>query len=193
MSQGTAEASTGQPASAPEHAREAAVGAVAAPPVPLEERQRRFKAAMGRYPSGVAIVTTADASGDRWGFTATSFCSVSMAPPLVLFCLAKSAQCHPAFLTARSWVVHVAAAEQAELALRFATRDADKFGGRRITPSTDGHPVLDGSCAVLECTTRDRYDGGDHTIVVGEVTDAQVLGDRPVVYFQRDFRTLSAL
>lgn len=161
------------------------------PDLSLEERQQRFKAAMSLYPSGVTIVTTADSDGVRCGFTATSFCSVSMSPPLVLFCLAKSAQCHPAFLAAKSWVVHVISPEQTELALRFATRDIDKFNGCEVRTSADGHPVLDGSCAVLECTARAYYDGGDHTIVVGEVADAQVFGEHPAVYFRRGLRPLT--
>ena len=88
-----------------------------------------FREAMASFPSGATIVTTADAAGDWWGFTASSFCSVSMDPPLVLTCLARSAQCFPAFAAADRWNIHVLPHRHADLAVRFATRGADKFDG----------------------------------------------------------------
>lgn len=158
--------------------------------VSVEERSSRFRAAMASFPSGVTIVTTADEQGTWWGFTATSFCSLSAEPPLVLVCLAKGAQCYPVFLAAESWVIQVVPHHQAELALRFATRGADKFAGADFVPNSSGHPVLDGSCVVLECDAFARYDGGDHTILVGQVTESHVQDDAPAVYFRRDFHIL---
>lgn len=72
-----------------------------------DPRPMRFRDAMASFPSGVTIVTTADRDGRWWGFTATSFCSLSVEPPLVLVCLAKRAECHPVFLTAERFVIHV--------------------------------------------------------------------------------------
>lgn len=158
---------------------------------PVAQRQERFRAAMAAYPSGVVIVTTADREGQPWGFTATSFCAVSMAPPLVLFCLDKAARCHPAFLAADSWAVNVLGQEQAELAVRFATRGADKFGGGEFRPGRHGNPVLTRACLVLDCVRHDLVDGGDHTIVLGEVLDARVLGEPPAVYAERRFHRLA--
>ncbi len=145
---------------------------------------------MARYPSGVTIVTTRDHLGEWWGFTATSFCSASATPPLVLVCLAKTAECHPAFLTAEFWTIHVLRAEQEELARRFGTRGADKFAGGDFVPNADGSPVLSDSCATIDCDASVRYDAGDHTILVGEVTDARMNESLPAVYFQRRFRSL---
>lgn len=92
------------------------------------EALQHFKQAMASFPSGVTIVTTVDGDGKWWGFTATSFCSVSMDPPLVLVCLARGAECHPVFEAAEHFVIHVIHSEHTDLALRFATRGADKFG-----------------------------------------------------------------
>jgi flavin reductase ActVB len=160
--------------------------------LPLIERQERFRAAMARYPSGVVIVTTAGLDGEPVGFTATSFCSVSMAPPLVLFCLGKAASCHPAFMAAGSWTVNVLGQDQGALAMRFATRGADKFGGGEFQVGRHGNPVLAQACLTLECDRRDVHDAGDHSILLGEVIDARALGAPPAVYVGRSFRRLDA-
>jgi flavin reductase ActVB len=150
-----------------------------------------FRDAMASFPSGVTIVTASDADGRWWGFTATSFCSVSMDPPLVLVCLANSAECHAAFRAATSWAVHVIHGDRAELALRFATRGADKFAGGSFRDGGDGLPVLDGAAMTLRCSLHAAYPAGDHTILVGRVDwtsidEAQV----PAVYFRRSFHAL---
>lgn len=147
----------------------------------------RFREAMASFPSGVTVVTTTDWQGRRWGFTATSFCSLSLDPPLVLVCLAKDAQCHPAFAEAESWVVHVLGAEHSDLALRFATKGADKFSAAVFHESSRGHPVLADAGTVLECDTFDRHDGGDHTILVGRVHEVRLNHMTPTVYFRRGF------
>jgi flavin reductase ActVB len=149
-----------------------------------------FLDAMASFPSGVTLVTTTDRRGSWCGFTATSFCSVSAAPPLVLVCLAKSARCHPVFLTAPGWVVQVLPEHHADLSLTFATRDADKFAHGIFRSTSRGHPVLDDACAVVECEAYARHDAGDHTILVGSVTGCQVSDDLPLLYFRRAFSTL---
>jgi flavin reductase ActVB len=99
---------------------------------------------MSSFPSGATIVTTSDSDGRWWGFTASSFCSVSMDPPLVLTCLANSAQCFPAFSEATRWNIHVLQHRHADLAMRFATRGAAKFDGAGFQPDADGLPFLSG-------------------------------------------------
>jgi flavin reductase ActVB len=150
-----------------------------------------FKEALASFPSGVTIVTTADSEG-RWrGFTATSFCPVSLDPPLVLVCLATTAECHSAFQLADRWAVHVIPPEQAELALRFATRGADKFRNGAFVPDERGVPILTTSCVVITCSTHAQLDGGDHTILIGRVERAEANEAVPVVYFRRSFHALS--
>lgn len=150
-----------------------------------------FREAMAGFPSGVTIVTTADDDGRWWGFTATSFCSVSMDPPLVLVCLARGAECHPVFARAERWIVHVVHPEHADLALRFATRGADKFTDAGFAADERGLPVLDRACVTLNCTTHARHDGGDHTILVGHVQRTRLGDEDPAVYFRRGFRELA--
>src|SRR5258707_13127738 len=133
-----------------------------------------FREAMASFPSGVTIVTTTDGDGRWWGFTATSFCSVSMDPPLVLVCLATTAECHAVFVEAKSWVVHVIHPDHAELALRFATRGADKFVGDQFRSDADGMPVLAAASVTLRCSLYENYLAGDHTILVGRVEDIEV-------------------
>jgi flavin reductase ActVB len=149
-----------------------------------------FREAMASFPSGVTLVTTADPDGTPWGFTATAFCSLSAEPPLVLVCLAKSAQCHPVFLGTEAFAVHIIHSAHTDLAQRFATRGADKFGTGEFATNDRGIPVLPGASARLECTVHDRHDGGDHTILVGRVHTVDLGDDPPVVYFKRIFHTL---
>ncbi|WP_350246582.1 flavin reductase family protein [Rhodococcus sp. D-6] len=146
-----------------------------------------FRAAMARFPSGVTIVTTVDEQGRQRGFTASSFCSVSMDPQLVLVCLATSAECHESFERADTWLVHIAGMEHESIARRFATRGADKFAGDDFTPHPSGLPHLADAPVVLECRAHARYPGGDHTILVGEVVSVGLGEPAPVVYYDRTF------
>ncbi|OLT16172.1 flavin reductase [Pseudonocardia sp. CNS-139] len=150
-----------------------------------------FREAMSTFPSGVTIVTTADPDGRWWGFTATSFCSVSMDPPLVLVCLADTAECHPAFTAAERWNVHVIHPDHADLAARFATRGADKFTDAGFVPDGNGVPVLERTCVTLNCTLHARHPGGDHTILLGRVERTRVGDELPAVYFRRGFHELT--
>lgn len=153
---------------------------------------RLFRDAMASFPSGVTIVTTTDADDRWWGFTATSFCSVSLEPPLVLVCLARTAQCHPVFAVASRWAVHVIRSDDSNLATRFATRGADKFRNAGFTADPEGLPVLDRACVLLDCTTYATYTAGDHTILLGRVRHVRVGDTAPAVYFRRAFHSIRA-
>lgn len=149
-----------------------------------------FREAMASFPSGVTIVTTVDDLGVEHGFTATSFCSLSADPPLVLVCLAKIAQCHSVFETHDRWAIHVIHADHKGLAVRFATRGADKFGGDEFTVDDRGVPVLNDAPMRLDCSAHARYDGGDHTILVAYVNDVVIRDHVPVLYFRRAFHRI---
>lgn len=148
--------------------------------------------ALSAFPTGVTIVTTTDDTGRWWGFTATSFCSVSMSPPLVLVCLSKSAECHPAFSAADEWAIQVLHQGHSDLATRFATRGADKFARGGFRTSEFGAPVLGEAVATLHCRLHERHDAGDHTILVGDVQRAEhTASAQPAVYCRRDFHRLA--
>lgn len=144
---------------------------------------------MASYPSGVTIVITTDHENDWWGFTATSFCSLSADPRLVLVCVARAAECFNTFMGVNSWI-HFVPPTHAELALRFATRGADKFSGGEFTENKGGLPVLTDASVFLECEAHSRYNGGDHVVLVGRLTDATIPGESPAVYFRRTFQCL---
>jgi flavin reductase ActVB len=158
----------------------------------MMETATDFREAMASYPSGVAIITTVDENGRWWGFTGTSFCSVSMEPPLVLVCLAKTAECHAAFARAPRWTVNVVPNEHVELARRFATRGADKFRDGGFCASATGVPALPGGSMVLECSAHARYAGGYHSILLGRVENVNLGEAHPTVYFRRRFHALRA-
>jgi flavin reductase ActVB len=150
----------------------------------------RFREAMASFPSGTTIVTTSDESGRWWGFTASSFCSVSLDPPLVLTCLAYSAQCFPAFARAERWNIHVLAHRHADLAVRFATRGVDKFDRGGFVPDPDGLPLLPDVSVSLRCAAHSKVEGGDHLVLLGRVEDVAIGTETPFVYFRRGFHSL---
>jgi flavin reductase (DIM6/NTAB) family NADH-FMN oxidoreductase RutF len=103
------------------------------------------------------------------GVTANSFCSVSLDPPLVLWCLSKSAPSGSVFVNASHFAIHVLAEDQADLSARFSRPSKDKFAGLQVSEGLAGTPLLDGAAAVFECRCEHRYEGGDHLIIVGQV------------------------
>src|SRR5512146_769221 len=109
-----------------------------------ESRARRFRDALSVFATGVTIVTTRDRDGRDVGLTANSFNSVSLDPPMVLWSLAKSSRNLPAFLAAAHFAVHVLAADQEELSLRFATRGSEKFSGLDVERGPSQVPLLRG-------------------------------------------------
>jgi flavin reductase (DIM6/NTAB) family NADH-FMN oxidoreductase RutF len=165
----------------------------AAPSSPLNPRDYRH--AVGRFATGVTVVSTAWA-GVRYGMTVNSFTSLSLDPLLVLFCCERDASLHGPLLSSGEWGVSVLGAEQQEQAAWFATRGGagvDQFTDRSVTrgPVT-GSPLLHDALAWLECRTWATYDGGDHTIVVGEVVHLALGKDEPpLLYFRSTYRTVA--
>jgi flavin reductase ActVB len=153
--------------------------------------QALFLEAMGRFPSGVTIVTTVDERGRQWGFTASAFASLSLQPPRILVCLDRSANCHPSFSSADRFAVNILGTEHEELARHFATKMTDKFGGRNFHPGDLQLPLLPDAVATLECRTAGRLSGGDHTILVGEPVSIRLREGSPAVFYERRFWKLS--
>ena len=129
---------------------------------------RAFRTALGKFATGVTIVTARDADGQPVGMTANSFNSVSLDPPLVLWSVDRHALSAPAFRAAERFAIHVLADDQADLSNRFARKGEDKFAGLDWAWS-DGVPRLSGALATFECSTRAVHEGGDHEIIVGRV------------------------
>ncbi len=128
-----------------------------------------FRQALGQFATGVTVITTQAPSGQLIGITASSFNSVSLDPPLVLWSLAHKSASTPVFRSNSHYVVNVLAASQLDLCKRFSTYKGDRFEGIAHAAGNSGMPVLDGALAWFECHNRSRYDEGDHVIFVGEV------------------------
>ena len=131
--------------------------------------QPEFRMALGMFATGVTIVTARTAEGELMGLTANSFNSVSLDPPLVLWSLARAAASLPAFSTGSHYAINILAADQRDLARRFAARDVDRFADVEFFEGVGGAPLLAGAAATFECFNRSRYEEGDHVIFVGEV------------------------
>ena len=156
-----------------------------------------FKAVLGRFATGITVVTTLQQDIPH-AMTANAFTSVSLDPPLVLVCVDKAVRMHDAILACGSWAASVLTGAQRELAERYARSGRDllsQFDGvaTRPAPKT-GCPVIEGALSWLECRTWATYDGGDHTIVVGEVlsltADPQA-GPDALVYLGGEYRHLA--
>ena len=128
-----------------------------------------LREALSRFATGVTIVTTADADGAPVGMTASSFNSVSIDPPLVLWSVTKTALSAPVFRQAAHYSIHVLAAEQMALSNRFAKSGVDKFADLNFDKGSNGIPHLPGVLTRFDCKTWSVYEGGDHWIIVGEV------------------------
>jgi len=151
-----------------------------------------FRAVLGRYATGVTVVTTRTATGEPVGLTVNSFTSVSLDPPLVLFCLDRGAGSLPAFETSGAFAVNILAAGQETLSNRFADPDAARFGADATAAWSTGAPILADALAALDCALHARHDGGDHIILVGRVLQLAVLSDGdPLVYWRGAYRRLA--
>lgn len=143
---------------------------------------RYFRHALSQFATGVTVITTTAADGSMLGITATSFNSVSLQPPLVLWSLGAMASSLESFTASTHYVVNVLAADQADLANRFASKVANRFDGIDIDLSETGQPILRGSVGWFECSNRSRYPEGDHVIFVGEVTQCEFASKPPLVF-----------
>lgn len=151
-----------------------------------------LRQALRRFASGVTIVTTADEQGEWRGFTASAFCSLSLEPPLVLVCQARTSTSHDAFMRCERFLVNILGSQHEDLALRFASSGGDKFAGTAFEPSRrTGLPILPDALAVLGCDVRDRHDGGDHVIYVGSVYSCRVRDGAPMLHFDSRFHGLA--
>ena len=130
---------------------------------------RDLRRAFGNFATGVTIVTTLDAEGAPCGFTANSFSSVSIAPPLLLVSIAKSAYGCPIFTESDGFAVNILSRNQRDLSNRFASAGSDKFAGLDWRSEKTGSPVIDGVVAWFDCTHHEQVDAGDHIILIGHI------------------------
>jgi flavin reductase (DIM6/NTAB) family NADH-FMN oxidoreductase RutF len=154
-----------------------------------EEAQRQFRNTLGHFATGVTCMTTRTAKGEPVGITVSSFNSLSLDPPLILWSIAASGASFPCFQIGDAFAVNVLSADQVELARVFALAGGDKFAGVKQHAGLDGVPLIDGCVAHFECTVEARYPGGDHDIVVGRVRRMFDIGKTPLLFHGGTLRT----
>jgi flavin reductase ActVB len=143
-----------------------------------------FRAALGRFVSGVTVVTTRDGDGRDHGMTVSAFCSASLDPPLVLTCIGHDASMHGAMMQAEHFGVSILAAGQEQLARRFADQRSDRFEGVGFARGQLGVALIEDALAHLECVVVDRHEVGDHTVVIGRVDAASCDRGTPLAYYR---------
>ena len=141
-----------------------------------------LRRAFGAFATGVTIVTTADKNAEVYGFTANSFTSVSLDPPLLLVNIAKSAYGLQIFTGAPGFAVNILAENQRDLSNKFASRGADKFADTSWTTKSTGSPVFDDVIAWFDCEFFRQLDAGDHVILIGKVLDYGYSSDSPLAF-----------
>ena len=150
-----------------------------------------LRQALGRFVTGVTIVTCRDEHGSPVGLTANSFNALSLDPPLVLWSLRQASGTIAAFTQASHFAVNVLAAGQVDLSRRFARPSSAKFDEGEWTDGQGGAPLLAGCVAVFECRRRSHHVAGDHVLFIGEVERIGGSAATPLVYHAGHYRTLS--
>jgi len=153
-----------------------------------------FKRALARLAGGIVVVTTTDPGGDPAGLTATSVCSVSLEPPLVLVCLGSGSRTHDAIVASGRYALNVLGAGQFDLSAHFARSGENKFDGLEWATGPHGSPILEGAIATCECEIEQAVPAGDHTIFIARVMEAVAEENPealPLLWFRGAHRLLS--
>ena len=154
---------------------------------------RHLRHALGRFATGVTVITTRTVEGRLEGLTANSFSAVSLDPPLVLWSLRRNASSLPSFLASGYFAVNVLGAQQCDLSRRFATPSPDKFAGLPVAAGLGGCPLLHDTLASFECSTEHTVVGGDHIIFIGRVHRATYRDGEPLIFSAGQYCTHSLL
>ena len=155
---------------------------------------RRLRNALGQFPTGVTIITSVTASGERLGMTISSFSSLSLDPPLILFSIHRRANSFAAWQQVTHYAVNILNEAQEELSNRFALPKGEKWAGLTMHAGKTGVPLLPNAMVTLECEPYGRYEGGDHEIFVGRVVEVHenlAKRGRPLVFSGGRYRQLA--
>ncbi len=155
--------------------------------------QADFRKTLGQFATGVTIVTTLGLDNEPIGITCSSFNSLSMDPPLILWSLAKTAYSLPAFEASPYFNVHILGSDQDSLSNNFARQGSNKFKDIRYSKGLGGTPILEKHAALFECKTKYKYEGGDHIIFVGEVVSFIHEETKPLVFHGGNYAGIDSL
>ncbi len=153
---------------------------------------KKFRQCLGKFATGVTIVTCADDEGRPYGITANSFSSVSLEPHLILWNVAKVSNSLRAFLDAEYFAINLLTRDQQDLSSHFAKSDHTLFDTIEIDRSQENVPLIPGTLACFECRTHQIHDCGDHYIVVGEVLRFASSEREPLLFYNGDYAALDA-
>lgn len=156
--------------------------------MPIDKNELRR--VMGHFATGVTVITTVNKDGQMLGLTANAFSSVSLDPPLCLISVDKKAESYGSFEESRVFTVNILASDQEALSRKFAVSGGNKFEGVAYRIGANGAPILDGALAYIECKLYAAYDGGDHTIYLGEVQQAEITEGKPLLFFRGGYREI---
>jgi flavin reductase (DIM6/NTAB) family NADH-FMN oxidoreductase RutF/DNA-binding MarR family transcriptional regulator len=149
--------------------------------------QHAFRRALGNFATGVTIITAVSPEGEKVGVTASSFNSLSMDPPLVLWSSMKTARSCAIFESASHFAVNILTSDQMQLSNHFARQNEDKFAGIDWEPGIGGAPILPDCAGRFQCEAYDKLDGGDHWIFVGKVVAFDDFGRPPLCFHQGSY------
>lgn len=149
-----------------------------------------FRAVLGRFSTGVTVVTATGPDGQDQGMTVSAFSSLSLDPPLVLICIDHAASMYPSLLSATHFVVNILCESQEALARRFSGTDPNRFDGIGYSRGQTGLVVLDDVLGCIECRVTGRHKGGDHDVFVGEVEFASANDGKPLLYYRGGYAQL---
>jgi flavin reductase (DIM6/NTAB) family NADH-FMN oxidoreductase RutF len=158
--------------------------------MPVEAAE--FRRIMGHWTTGVAVVASFADDGAPRGLTANAVASVALDPPLVLACVERCADTHDCIIASRCFSISILPQAGENIARRFAADDVDdKFRGLAYHSEITGAPVLDDALAWVDCRVREVYDGGDHSIMLGEVVAGDATEAEPLVYYRSGYHRLA--
>ena len=151
-----------------------------------------FRAVLGRFASGVTIVTARDNNGQDHGMTVSAFASLSLSPTLILLCIDHAASMYPLMIDHPSIGINILSSSQEEYSRRFAAEEDDRFDGIAIRRGQNGVVLLEDALAHMECRVVQHYDTGDHTIFIAEIDRAEPMAaeGRPLLYYRGGYAQL---
>ncbi len=153
---------------------------------------REFRDALGRFATGVCLITTTTPDGKALALTANSFASVSLDPPLVLWSLQNNSDVYDAYATPKHYAINILSDQQQDLSGRYARKGEHELDPAHYSPGDDGAPLITGALTSFECDLHQTHDGGDHLIIVGRVTRMRNGdGGAPLVFYSGGYRELS--
>lgn len=152
--------------------------------------KNELRRVMGHFATGVTVITTLNGAGQLHGLTANAFTSVSLVPPLLLICVDKKAESYSSFEESKVFTVNILKDDQEALSRRFAVSGGEKFQGVAYRIGANGAPILEGVLGWLECKVAASFDGGDHTIYLGEIQEAETREGKPLLFFRGGYREM---